>query len=88
MSPDIVITYHKMMKKEINSAINHTVAGVAHWMAYRDVISIIKPIEADAIFTTAGILQSKLPSDYTINREITKTSLPIVGKHRIDLANL
>jgi hypothetical protein len=57
-------------------------------MAYRDVISIIKPIEADAIFTTAGILQSKLPSDYTINREITKTSLPIVGKHRIDLANL
>ena len=74
------------MKKDIQSAIKNMVAGVAHWMAYRDEISIIKPIEADAIFTAADILQAKLPSGYTIKREITKTSLPIVGKHRIDLA--
>ena len=74
------------MKKEIQSAINHMVVGVAHWMAYRDEISIIKPIEADAIFVAADILQAKLPSDYTIKREITKTSLSIVDKHRIDLA--
>jgi len=74
------------MKDVIKSAINHMVVGVAHWMAYRDEISIIKPIEADAIFMAADILQAKLSSDYTIKREITKTSLSIVGKHRIDLA--
>ena len=74
------------MKKEIRSAINHMVVGVAHWMAYRDETSIIKPIEADAIFMAGDILQARLPSDYTIKREITKTSLSIVGKYRIDLA--
>lgn len=74
------------MKNDIKSAINHMVAGVAHWMAYRDEISIIKPIEADVVFTAVDILQSKLPSVYTIKREITKTTLSIVGKHRIDLA--
>lgn len=74
------------MKKEIQSAINHMVVGVAHWMAYRDEISIIKPIEADAIFVAADILQAKLSSDYKIKREITKTSLSIVGNYRIDLA--
>lgn len=78
--------HYQSMKDEIKSAINNMVAGVAHWMAYRDEISIIKPIEADAIFTAADILQSKLSSDYTIKREITKKSLSIVGKHRIDLA--
>lgn len=74
------------MKKEIYSAINHMVVGVAHWMAYRGEISIIKPIEADAIFIAADILQAKLSYDYTIKREITKKYLSIVGKHRIDLA--
>ena len=74
------------MKKDIQTAINHMVVGVAHWMAYRDEISIIKPIEADAIFVAADILQAKLSSDYILKREITKTSLPIVGKHRVDLA--
>ena len=66
------------MKKDIQTAINHMVVGVAHWMAYRDEISIIKPIEADAIFVAADILQAKLSSDYILKREITKTSLPIV----------
>lgn len=74
------------MKKDIHSAVMHMVVGVAHWMAYRDEISIIKPIEADAILVAADILQAKLPSDYKIKREITKTSLSIVGKQRIDLA--
>ena len=54
------------------------VAGVAHWMAYRDEASVIKPIEADVIFMAADILQAKLPSDYTIKREITKSSLSII----------
>lgn len=62
------------------------VAGVAHWMAFWDEISNIKPIEADVIFMAADILQAKLPSGYTIKREITKSSLSLVGKHRIDLA--
>lgn len=43
------------MKNDIKSAINHMVAGVAHWMAYRDEISIIKPIEADVVFTAVDI---------------------------------
>ncbi len=47
------------MKKDIQSAIYHMVQGLAHWMAYREEISIIKSIKADAIFVATDILQTK-----------------------------
>lgn len=59
--------------------------GLAYWMAYRREMSSINIIEADAVSTAIDILRSNLPSDYVVEREITKTSLPIVGSKKIDL---
>lgn len=73
------------MKKYIQSAINHMVQGLAHWMAYRDEISNIQVIEADGVFVATDILRANLICDYVVEREITKKSLAIVGKQRIDL---
>lgn len=61
--------------------------GLAHWMAYRNEMSSIQLIEADAVLVACDLLRTHLSSsDYTIEREITKKSLPIIkdGK-RIDL---
>ena len=44
-------------------------------MAYRREMSSINIIEADAVSTASDILRSNLPSDYVVEREITKTSL-------------
>lgn len=73
------------MKKEIQSAINHMVQGLAHWMAYRDEISNIQIIEADAVFVAADILRANLICDFVVEREISKKSLAIVGRQRIDV---
>lgn len=61
------------------------VQGLAHWMAYRNEMSNIQLIEADAVFVATDILRANLPDDYSVEREITKKSLPIVDKQRIDL---
>lgn len=73
------------MKHEIKSAIRHMVQGLAHWMAYRDEMSYVKLIEADAVFMATDILRANLPYDYVVRREVTKKTLAIVDNNRIDL---
>ena len=72
------------MKTILSSPIRHMVQGLAQWMAYRNEMSNIQLIEADAIFVAADMLRALLPG-YIVEREITKTSLPIVNGQRIDL---
>ena len=73
------------MNNSIKKSINNMLQGLAYWMAYRREMSSINIIEADAVSTAIDILRSNLPSDYVVEREITKTSLPIVGSKKIDL---
>jgi len=47
------------MKKQLKSPINHMVAGVAHWMAYRDEASVIKP-EINIILCSDGTTRKVL----------------------------
>lgn len=75
------------MKAEIKSPIRHMVQGLAHWMAYRNEMSSIQLIEADAVFVACDLMRAHLSNNnYTIEREITKKSFPIIrdGK-RIDV---
>ena len=48
------------MKEEIKSPIRHMVQGLAHWMAYRNEMSSIQLIEADAVFVATDILRAHL----------------------------
>ena len=73
------------MKANLKNPIGHMLQGLAHWMAYRNELSNIMIIEADAVSQAIELLQSNLPSYYVVKREITKTSLPIVGSQKIDL---
>ena len=73
------------MNEVIKSPIRHMLQGLAHWMAYRNEMSNIQLIEADAVFVATDILRGRLPNDYIVEREVTKKSLPIVKNHRIDM---
>lgn len=73
------------MKEEIKSPIRHMVQGLAHWMAYRNEMSSIQLIEADAVFVATDILRAHLSNDFVIEREISKKSLPIVKEQRVDV---
>lgn len=73
------------MKEQLKSPIRQMVQGLAHWMAYRNSMSNIQLIEADAVFVATDILRANLPNDYYVEREVTKTSLPIVKNNRIDM---
>lgn len=74
------------MNNSIKKPINNMLQGLVYWMAYRREMSSIDIIEADAVSTAIDILRSNLPRDYVVEREITKTSLPIVGSKKIDLS--
>lgn len=73
------------MKEQLKSPIRQMVQGLAHWMAYRNSMSNVQLIEADAVFVATDILRANLPNDYYVEREVTKTSLPIVKNNRIDM---
>lgn len=74
------------MKDKIRSTIRHMVQGLAHWMAYREEMSNIQLIEADAVLIASDILRANLPHDYIVEREVTKKSLSVIkGLQRIDL---
>ena len=74
------------MKDEMKSAIRHMVQGLAHWMAYRNEMSNIQLIEADAILVASDILRAQLSNDYIVEREVTRKSLSIIEeRQRIDL---
>ena len=73
------------MNEQLKSPIRHMTQGLAHWMAYRNEMSNIQLIEADAVFVATDILRANLPDDYKVEREVTKKSLPIVKSHRIDI---
>lgn len=73
------------MNNIIKAPVRHMLQGLAHWMAYRNEMSNIQLIEADAILVASDLLRANLPKDYVIEREVTKTSLPILNKQRIDL---
>lgn len=62
------------------------VQGLAHWMAYRNEMSNIQLIEADAIFVATDLLRAHLSKEFIVERETTKKSLPIVQDQRIDLS--
>lgn len=74
------------MNSNIKKYVSNMLQGLVYWMAYRREMSSIDIIEADAVSTAIDILRSNLPSDYVVEREITKTSLPIVGSKKIDLS--
>ena len=60
--------------------------GLSHWMAYRGAMSNIKVIESDAVLIASDMLRASLPGDYSVEKEVTKRTLPILkGKQRIDL---
>ena len=70
----------------MESYIRNMVQGLAHWMAYRNEMSNIQLIEADAVFVATDILRARLPSDYIVEREVTRKSLSYIkGKNRIDM---
>lgn len=70
----------------MDSYIRHMVQGLAHWMAYRNEMSNIQLIEADAVFVATDLLRARLPNDYIVEREVTKGSLSYIkGKNRIDM---
>ena len=45
----------------MDSYIRHMVQGLTHWMAYRNEMSNIQLIEADAVFVATDILRANLP---------------------------
>ena len=73
------------MKEQLKNPIRNMLQGLAHWMAYRNSMSNIQLIEADAVFVATDILRANLPNDYCVEREVTKTSLPSVKNNRIDI---
>lgn len=74
------------MKKEIRRPIDHMLQGLAYWMAFSGEKNSPKIIEADVVSTAIELLNSLLPKDYRITREVTKNELNIlVGQQRIDL---
>ena len=73
------------MNSNIKKYVSNMLQGLAYWMAYRREMSSIDIIEADAVSTAFDILRSNLPGDYVVEREITKTTLPIVSSKKIDL---
>lgn len=74
------------MREQLKSPIRNMLQGLAHWTAYRNSMSNIQLIEADAVFVATDILRANLPNDYYVEREVTKKSLPILkGKNRIDM---
>lgn len=74
------------MDSEIKDSISHMLQGIAHWMAYMGELSYVNVIESDVVFVAANMLQTLLPQDYSVDREVTKKTLSLIeGKKRIDL---
>jgi hypothetical protein len=59
--------------------------ALTFWVAYKRAVSRINVIEVDVVTEAINILQSNLPKDYKIIREVTRKSLPIVGNKKIDI---
>lgn len=75
------------MKKSLTTPIERMLQGLVYWLAYRDVVSKNKVVEAVAVDKAFQILQMNMPSGYKIIREYSYKKInPLLGNKHSDLA--